>query len=105
MIRRPPRSTLFPYTTLFRSPDLLAALGEKLPADKVAAVQAELTPIADLILELTEPAIDTSEGKRRATAKAKLIYHPADGGRPAESKPFRFTAPLGPIESDELASY
>src|SRR2546422_6368991 len=25
MIRRPPRSTLFPYTTLFRSPLLLAA--------------------------------------------------------------------------------
>src|SRR3712207_6936031 len=25
MIRRPPRSTLFPYTTLFRSPDLVAA--------------------------------------------------------------------------------
>src|SRR2546422_3545580 len=23
MIRRPPRSTLFPYTTLFRSPDLM----------------------------------------------------------------------------------
>src|SRR5258708_36329218 len=23
MIRRPPRSTLFPYTTLFRSPDML----------------------------------------------------------------------------------
>src|SRR5260370_13490451 len=28
MIRRPPRSTLFPYTTLFRSPDLLVGLGE-----------------------------------------------------------------------------
>src|SRR2546430_11358591 len=26
MIRRPPRSTLFPYTTLFRSPVVLAAL-------------------------------------------------------------------------------
>src|SRR5256885_6793734 len=26
MIRRPPRSTLFPYTTLFRSPDLVAEL-------------------------------------------------------------------------------
>src|SRR3712207_8635219 len=25
MIRRPPRSTLFPYTTLFRSPSALAA--------------------------------------------------------------------------------
>src|SRR3712207_9035174 len=27
MIRRPPRSTLFPYTTLFRSEDLLAIPG------------------------------------------------------------------------------
>src|SRR5260370_16968234 len=27
MIRRPPRSTLFPYTTLFRSLMLLAAIG------------------------------------------------------------------------------
>src|SRR2546427_8810116 len=27
MIRRPPRSTLFPYTTLFRSPAGLFALG------------------------------------------------------------------------------
>src|SRR3712207_8236180 len=26
MIRRPPRSTLFPYTTLFRSPELEEAL-------------------------------------------------------------------------------
>src|SRR2546430_12387269 len=26
MIRRPPRSTLFPYTTLFRSPTLKAAI-------------------------------------------------------------------------------
>jgi len=86
-------------------PDILAALGIDLPADKVAAVQAELVPVADLILELTEPAIDTSDGKRRATAKAKLIYQPADGGRKAESEPFRFTAPLGPIESDELAWY
>src|SRR2546422_2573818 len=30
MIRRPPRSTLFPYTTLFRSD----AHGESLPADR-----------------------------------------------------------------------
>src|SRR5256885_11434033 len=27
MIRRPPRSTLFPYTTLFRSPDFFPAGG------------------------------------------------------------------------------
>src|SRR3989449_9162589 len=28
MIRRPPRSTLFPYTTLFRSPDMLVSREE-----------------------------------------------------------------------------
>src|SRR3712207_6975553 len=33
MIRRPPRSTLFPYTTLFRSKGLRKAFGEKLLFD------------------------------------------------------------------------
>src|SRR3712207_8356094 len=32
MIRRPPRSTLFPYTTLFRSTLALVQLGESEPA-------------------------------------------------------------------------
>src|SRR2546430_7106352 len=58
MIRRPPRSTLFPYTTLFRSAvtsgvsDLIAAVGKK-PLDLlvnnagVAIVKpfGEITPI------------------------------------------------------------
>src|SRR3712207_364746 len=35
MIRRPPRSTLFPYTTLFRSDRLRVRPGEKLPVDGV----------------------------------------------------------------------
>src|SRR5258708_12013760 len=35
MIRRPPRSTLFPYTTLFRSP-ILKDLGNKV-ADQMSA--------------------------------------------------------------------
>src|SRR3712207_6908248 len=29
MIRRPPRSTLFPYTTLFRSPDMARQVTDK----------------------------------------------------------------------------
>src|SRR6266850_3382151 len=33
MIRRPPRSTLFPYTTLFRSPRRLSALVLSVPLD------------------------------------------------------------------------
>src|SRR5258705_7713669 len=38
MIRRPPRSTLFPYTTLFRSeacPVALELAGERDPADRL----------------------------------------------------------------------
>src|SRR3712207_8554219 len=45
MIRRPPRSTLFPYTTLFRSVAPVVAAGELVPLrDQVAqraAVMAE----------------------------------------------------------------
>src|SRR3712207_7070841 len=37
MIRRPPRSTLFPYATLFRSPDLAQACREV----QFAALEAE----------------------------------------------------------------
>src|SRR2546427_7952505 len=44
MIRRPPRSTLFPYTTLFRSPDL-AALAKiaKAEAKKQALIAGSCT--------------------------------------------------------------
>src|SRR2546428_5005107 len=38
MIRRPPRSTLFPYTTLFRSINLTAEDGHKLAAYKAAPI-------------------------------------------------------------------
>src|SRR3712207_8216794 len=44
MIRRPPRSTLFPYTTLFRSaekPTITGALDVMGPAIKVLADQEE----------------------------------------------------------------
>src|SRR6266480_4400480 len=36
MIRRPPRSTLFPYTTLFRSPDRAGAVVAALGADQAS---------------------------------------------------------------------
>src|SRR5436190_6418077 len=44
MVRRPPRSTLFPYTTLFRSEELLhrrVALVEQVRHDRGVAVEAE----------------------------------------------------------------
>src|SRR5260370_30889782 len=40
MIRRPPRSTLFPYTTLFRSADLPVDLLGRLRGDRVMQLPA-----------------------------------------------------------------
>ena len=41
MIRHPPRSTLFPYPTLFRSEKAAAEAAEKEAAEKAAADAAE----------------------------------------------------------------
>src|SRR3712207_7453627 len=46
MIRRPPRSTLFPYTTLFRSmPERVAALGGRVVAGMALQPPATATSI------------------------------------------------------------
>src|SRR3712207_8264705 len=52
MIRRPPRSTLFPYTTLFRSPHLL--LGHHRPAREAAGVVG--------VVLARQPTLDAAEG-------------------------------------------
>src|SRR2546422_9811829 len=55
MIRRPPRSTLFPYTTLFRSGDTPARLG----ADSFAVLAADLVRPDEtiaLVRKIQEPA-------------------------------------------------
>src|SRR3712207_6848785 len=50
MIRRPPRSTLFPYTTLFRSrrDDLVSAL-ERAPVRAAGAGEAGRVAVVDLL--------------------------------------------------------
>src|SRR5256885_6085474 len=58
MIRRPPRSTLFPYTTLFRSPTLeqLQVLartrGYEFSTERLTAILAELRRLNDLAQRL-----------------------------------------------------
>src|SRR2546430_3963537 len=47
MIRRPPRSTLFPYTTLFRSPKMRAVI-EALQALRGVAQVSAVTIVAEL---------------------------------------------------------
>ncbi len=87
-------------------PALLAALGERLPTDPQPYEEPAAQPVEELILTLTDPVIDTTEGKRRARATATLAYEPAQAGaRRIESRRFIFLAPLGPIETADLRWY
>jgi CHAT domain/TIR domain len=87
-------------------PAILAALGERLPADFQPINETIQQPVEELILKLTDMKIHEEGGKRRARATATLIYEPADKtARAVESKRFTFTAPLGVIEADDLRWY
>src|SRR2546427_7164000 len=101
MIRRPPRSTLFPYTTLFRSPagrvlrvdrvglgePLVAQVFEKQP-DEVAAVLAGPVVVGCGDGEarkdpLVDRALDERSGNGRALRDDRLT------GRPRADQPIR----------------
>lgn len=88
-------------------PDILAALGEQEPNDPALKQDVATQPVAELLLELTDPTLKLEAGKQRVAAMAVLTYTPADHPTiPAvESRRFRFTAPLGPIEAEELRWY
>src|SRR5438874_6018267 len=88
MIRRPPRSTLFPYTTLFRSLDLAQWLGPRLILDAhfqgrfggdadILRLSGEPTQIylhapAEVILERSLARFDQRRAAHRVHAKPTL---------------------------------
>src|SRR5256885_16754677 len=76
MIRRPPRSTLFPYTTLFRSPDQMAT----------AVLRVEsITQVPDpLRSQLRTLGAVAGSGGRVVVVPAALVYR-RPGGRPERS--------------------
>src|SRR5690348_17655147 len=66
MIRRPPRSTLFPYTTLFRS--LIVSIGDRLPGRRAGAVQRVSGNLFGKLRQETDFAGDVGdEGDRKST--------------------------------------
>src|SRR3712207_8693218 len=69
MIRRPPRSTLFPYTTLFRSP-LVEALGrDEARADRLlpdALDHRREGPAREALHELRTARVDVDHARRHA---------------------------------------
>src|SRR5260221_9796092 len=99
MIRRPPRSTLFPYTTLFRSPVV----------DDTSVIDNLLDVVAK-ILRLLSEAVSTFEDrkstrlnsshtvisyavfclkkkKRQSHSRRTAPHHPAVGRRTASARP------------------
>src|SRR3712207_7685821 len=71
MIRRPPRSTLFPYTTLFRSADLTAELvDDLLPRGGELLLAAGHDPgrlLLRLGTQLLEDLLPLGAGDRKST--------------------------------------
>src|SRR5262249_5176036 len=59
-------------------PKTREALGERLPDDHQPIQGVVAQPVEDLVLELRDPYIHTTDGKRRVAATATLIYAPAD---------------------------
>lgn len=89
-------------------PQILAALGRRMPDDNAPSISIETRPLADLLVEFTNPIIEQlQDGTRQLSAVAELTYFPADRSaqREVKSPRFRFIAPIGRIELDELRWY
>src|SRR2546427_7074389 len=91
MIRRPPRSTLFPYTTLFRSLGMLAERGN-VKGDDVEPVKQVLAEVAllDLLLQVLVRRGDDAHVHRQVVAgadgrEALLLDHAQDLGLRAQA--------------------
>src|SRR2546422_6995769 len=72
MIRRPPRSTLFPYTTLFRSQDEVSPDDIPPPAEFEPTV-AEEESAPDAAIELERSEEHTSELQSRLHLVCRLL--------------------------------
>src|SRR2546430_10075525 len=78
MIRRPPRSTLFPYTTLFRSAkDFDGSLGHgggvKALGDGLLPAPAKLGRLTRLLHELPQPAGRSEEHTSELQSQSNLV--------------------------------
>src|SRR2546429_8960606 len=113
MIRRPPRSTLFPYTTLFRSSDLdsrkqlesaVGAIAERLSRADARALEVEAKKSEsqrhDLMRKLQELRNQLSEARAdeyREVTLGEKHWSPADAARKiAQEKEFYGWVP-GPV--------
>src|SRR3989442_15702159 len=81
MIRRPPRSTLFPYTTLFRSPRCRGAFPRHVGIVPHELLQRASHDLARVRLDVDEPSLDR-RGHLVARAAGDRIMELASDQRP-----------------------
>src|SRR5438034_3440349 len=67
MIRRPPRSTLFPYTTLFRSQEPYG--------DDAVAPDGHVAPVTGIVAAVHDPAVFENEVVRSEEHTSELQSH------------------------------
>src|SRR5260370_4455637 len=96
MIRRPPRSTLFPYTTLFRSKAPICCTG----VVAAACTQGKRTQHGKPRREIRDDQLDAREGPaRRAGVAERLVVPPKPanaGGRQGPQLTTNPTTRAGP---------
>src|SRR5258705_11885420 len=87
MIRRPPRSTLFPYTTLFRSPNLKDRIVSAAPVEDDSSFELKLRPQRlnefigqDKVKENLAVAIEAARSRGEALDHV-LLYGPPGLGK------------------------
>src|SRR5256884_10001479 len=90
MIRRPPRSTLFPYTTLFRSPNYVLVF-----ADGFESYNSGLAPL-DMNYSATSP--------NNASANGNLSGNPWFGPAPPNARVRGTEGSVVPHRSEEHTS-
>src|SRR3989454_7583741 len=99
MIRRPPRSTLFPYTTLFRSHRLLVE--QALPIERELYVGLVLDRRRERIVVVAHPhgGMEIEEiAQREPEAILREVVEPAVGMRPFQARELAFGLGLAPAQ-------
>src|SRR2546426_8466071 len=81
MIRRPPRSTLFPYTTLFRSQAIEKGQGDQAGKYEIVADEAETLD------ELRKHTLAGAGGRGAAEAQAAVERQRGVGGEGGQPEP------------------
>src|SRR2546426_9232808 len=78
MIRRPPRSTLFPYTTLFRSPNTVVSSSATVSDPAVVVTHQDLTAMEGTAFVGKTVATFTDPGGPRSEDDTSALHSPCN---------------------------